>query len=63
MTFFDTLTHFNFWNNLISLKMGLIFVDLYASKVWTFWEGHIIWKNIPHGYDVYQVNQLICQNH
>ena len=34
-----------------------------GSKVWTFWEAHIIWKNLPHGFDVYWVNQLICQNH
>ena len=23
------------------------------SKVRTFWEAHIIWKNPPHGFDVY----------
>ena len=34
-----------------------------SSKVRTFWEAHIIWKNLPHGFDVYYVNQLICQNH
>ena len=22
-------------------------------KVWTFWEAHIIWKNLPDGFDVY----------
>ena len=22
-------------------------------KVWTFWEAHKIWKNLPHGLDVY----------
>ena len=32
-------------------------------KVWTFWEAQIIWKNLPHGFEVYQVNQMICQNH
>ena len=23
------------------------------GKVRTFWEAHIIWKNLPHGFDVY----------
>ena len=23
------------------------------SKVWTFWEAHMIWKNLPYGFDVY----------
>ena len=32
-------------------------------KVRTFWKAHIIWKNLPYGFDVYKVNQLICQNH
>ena len=32
----------------------------YSSKVRTFWEAHMIWKNLPHGFDV---DQLICQNH
>ena len=34
-----------------------------AVKVRTFWEAHIIWKNLPHGFDANLVNQLICQNH
>ena len=29
------------------------FLKAYKSKVWTFWESHIIWKNDPHGFDVY----------
>ena len=24
-----------------------------GCKVWTFWEAHKIWKNLPHGLDVY----------
>ena len=32
-------------------------------KVQTFWEAHIIWKKFPHGFDVYEVKQLIYQNH
>ena len=24
-----------------------------SCKVRTFWEAHIIWKNLPHGFDVY----------
>ena len=34
------------------------------NKVRTFWEAHKIWKkNLPDGFDVYQVNQLICQKY
>jgi hypothetical protein len=24
-----------------------------SVKVQTFWEAHMIWKNLPHGFDVY----------
>ena len=33
------------------------------DKVRTFWEAHKFWKKNPHGFDVYLVNQLVCQNH
>ena len=26
---------------------------LYFCKVRTFWEAHIIWKNLPRGFDIY----------
>ena len=33
------------------------------DKVRTFWKANKFWKNIFYGFDVYLVNQLICQNH
>ena len=27
-------------------------------QVWTFWEAHKNWKNLPHGFDVYLVQTL-----
>ena len=27
------------------------------NKVRTFWEAHKIWKNLPHGLDVYYVSK------
>ena len=34
-----------------SSKLHMYVVDLF--KVRTFWEAHKIWKNLPHGFDVY----------
>ena len=42
------------------MKKGLRILDLIligikkifeALKVRTFWEAHIVWKNLPHGFD------------
>ena len=44
-----------------SCSVGKETFDL-TVKVRTFWEAHIIWKNLPHGFDM-TVNQLIWQNH
>ena len=43
-------------------KNGMV-VYTEVIKVWTFREAHKFWKNLPRGFDVYLVNQLICQNH
>ena len=44
------------WNKKIVVKdwhclifVGFVWLKL---KVWTFWEAHKIWKNLPHGLDV-----------
>ena len=39
-----------------NFKEKTIIEELFKNalvKVWTFWEAHIIWKNLPHGFDVY----------
>ena len=47
--------------NSIRFEKGVY--NYFCCKVRTFWEAHKFWKNLPYGFDVYLVNQLICQNH
>ena len=35
-----------------------VFMNYLECKVWTFWEAHKIWKNLPHGLDVYCLSVL-----
>ena len=37
----------------IEVVQGTIFIEQnwYFVKVWTFWETHKIWKNLPYGFD------------
>ena len=42
--------------NMISIEEGGEGIQiwiLYFVNFLTFWEAHIIWKNLPHGFDVY----------
>ena len=34
-----------------------------SFKVWTFWETHKIWKNLPYGFDKSADLLSKCQNH
>ena len=42
------------WNDFWFLNFN--FNHLSLNKVWTFWEAHKIWKNLPNGLEVYKVN-------
>ena len=37
--------------------------NLCIFKVWTFWETHKIWKNLPYGFDKSADLLSKCQNH
>ena len=65
---FQSMKWHPFWRSILLLLWSSCFlkkatkndeiftVDL-TLNVRTFWETHKIWKNLPHGFDVYEINQ------
>ena len=48
-------TNFNFKCTFERVETIVFDLEEKKVKVQTFWEAHIIWKNLPHGFDVYWV--------
>ena len=38
-------------NFLPKMELPQNFLQIFSCKVWTFWETHKIWKNLPYGFD------------
>ena len=49
----STYTFFTMYCEHLILKKMKYTVSIFVCKVRTFWKAHIIWKNLPYGFDVY----------